>query len=320
MIELQPSDKDDSVDKDVFSPVPPLSRRALRAAEKAAVAASAVPAVPATASVNPFGQLPVAAPIEPVTHKLHRKDAALVQATKPKHPRKHPAAVLATMVAITGMVAVVALPAYAMSIPAEADAVAAVAAAKVTGAQSLSAGANVTMSSLTRDGYSATTPEQMAERTKDSQRAALNAAYNASGARELGDDYPWAYELMANQGGGLSPLNYYYRECVDFVAWRLNRDAGSFEAPFKFVWSNLTPSGGNASQWPAAWARNGWTISKTPVVGSVAYTGNNHVAYVKAIIDGGFVLLEEYNYVPGLYGQRTVPISEVASFLYPPGT
>jgi len=30
------------------------------------------------------------------------------------------------------------------------------------------------------------------------------------------------------------------------------------------------------------------------------------------------VTLEEYNYVPGMYSQRTIPASSVVSFLYPP--
>jgi surface antigen len=154
--------------------------------------------------------------------------------------------------------------------------------------------------------------------SKDALRAANNSEYLASGARELGDDYPWPYELASYQGGGLSPLNYFYRECVDFVAWRLNRDAGSYAAPYKWVWSNLTPTGGNAYQWKYAWEKHGWTVSDVPVVGSVAWFSSNHVSYVKSVIDGGYVLIEEYNYVSGVYGQRTLAISDVDAFLYPP--
>jgi hypothetical protein len=39
---------------------------------------------------------------------------------------------------------------------------------------------------------------------------------------------------------------------------------------------------------------------------------------VKTVIDGGFVLVEEYNYNAGVYGQRTLPIADVDAFLYPP--
>nr|WP_241732350.1 CHAP domain-containing protein [Galbitalea soli] len=128
-----------------------------------------------------------------------------------------------------------------------------------------------------------------------------------------GDDYPWP-----NAGNTLSPLNYYYRQCVDFVAWRLNRDAGVTHAPWKWTWSNLTPGGGDASQWKAAWERHGWKTSATPIVGSVAWFVGNHVAYVKSV-NGNTVTIEEYNGMSSrAYAMRTIPIDSVGRFLYPP--
>jgi surface antigen len=245
---------------------------------------------------------------------LRRSDISAMNATAPKAPRKHPLSVLAVMTVVGGMFAVAGLPAFAVTSDPEIQAVA------NTASQSYLVGANAAAIETTRDGYHATTPAQLAEATRDVQRAENNAEYLASGARELGDDYPWAYELSDEQGGGLSPLNYFYRECVDFVAWRLNRDAGSLTEPFKYVWSNLTPNGGNASQWKYAWDAHGWETSATPVVGSVAWFGySNHVAYVKEVLDGGFVLIEEYNYgYSHVYGQRVIPAASVAAFLYPP--
>ena len=138
-------------------------------------------------------------------------------------------------------------------------------------------------------------------------------AARASRVRQPGDDYPWR-----DAGYSLSPLGYNYRQCVDFVAWRLNRDQGITSAPWKWVWSNLTPNGGNASQWEKAWIAHGWTTSATPVVGSVAWFVGNHVAYVHAI-DGGNVVIEEYNGTSSRsYAMRTIPISSVGRFLYPP--
>jgi surface antigen len=170
-----------------------------------------------------------------------------------------------------------------------------------------------------RDGYHASTQADIEQMLKDQLRAEQNAAYNASGARALGDDYPWPYELRDYQGGGLSPLNYYYRECVDFVAWRLNRDAGSYSAPFKWVWSTLTPLGGNASQWRYNWEAKGWPTSTTPIVGSVAWFYGNHVAYVKSVNADGTVTIEEYNWGGnGEYDQRTLPAASIPIFLYPP--
>lgn len=234
-----------------------------------------------------------------------------------KKTHKNPISVVTTMVAVAGMFAVAGLPAYATTLDQHAK-VAATAAATIN-AQSVIVDARVAPLAALRDGYVATSPEQLAQMSRDAARAALNQAYNASGARALGDDYPWPYELADIQGGGLSPLNYFYRECVDFVAWRLNRDAGSFQAPFKWVWSNLTPSGGNASQWLYAWQNHGWQTSNTPIVGSVAWFNGNHVAYVTRVNADGTIFIEEYNHGgTHVYGQRTIPATQVAMFLYPP--
>ena len=245
--------------------------------------------------------------------KLGRREIAAMRKSAPKPPRKNPLSVLATMAVVGGMFAVAGLPAYALVAP-ELTA----STTRDADAQSIVVSDDAVAATTVRDGYKATTPEQLAQMSKDALRAQNNAAYLASGAREMGDDYPWPYELTDDQGGGLSPLNYYYRECVDFVAWRLNRDAGYYAPPFKWVWSNLTPTGGNGGQWMYAWQAKGWPVSKTPVVGAVAYTGGNHIAYVKSVNADGTVTIEEYNYIPGQYGQRTLPASSVVAFLYPP--
>ena len=143
--------------------------------------------------------------------------------------------------------------------------------------------------------------------------ASADGQYSKVASRAAGDDYPWP-----TAGNTLSPLNYYYRQCVDFVAWRLNRDAGSTSAPFKYNWSNLTPNGGNASEWRAAWQAHGWKTSTTPIVGSVAWFNGNHVAYVKAV-NGASVTIEEYNGMVSLgYAIRTIPTNSIPSYLYPP--
>ncbi|KZX19670.1 CHAP domain-containing protein [Rathayibacter tanaceti] len=137
--------------------------------------------------------------------------------------------------------------------------------------------------------------------------------------RAVGDDYPWPYETIDDDGGGLSPLGYYYRECVDFVAWRLNRDAGRTSAPWKYTWGNITPLGGSAYEWPDNWAAKGWATSSVPIVGCVAWWTYNHVSYVQKVNDDGTVLLEEYNYGgKHSYVTRTFPAAQVPLFLYPP--
>ena len=252
---------------------------------------------------------------EPASRKLGRSELSALRATAPSAPRKNPLRALATMGIVGGLFAVAGLPAYAMTTTSSTAAIR----ADAVDSQSIVVSADALVASATRDGYRATSTAELAEMSKDEIRAQNNADYPLSGARQLGDDYPWFYELSEYQGASLSPLNYYYRQCTDFVAWRLNRDADWFEAPFKWVWSTLTPTGGNASQWEYAWEQHNWTVSKTPIVGSVAWFGwSNHVAYVKSVNADGTITVEEYNYVPNVYGQRTIPVSSVESFLYPP--
>jgi surface antigen len=150
------------------------------------------------------------------------------------------------------------------------------------------------------------------------------AGAGACGAHQAGDDYPWPNQQTINQGGGLSPLRYYYRECTDFVAWRLNRDAGITTAPWKYTWSNLTPLGGDAIEWKANWISHGWTVSSDPIPGSIAWWGTRggalgHVAYVQAVNSDGTVTVEEYNQGGRhSYDSRTIRPTGPDAFLYPP--
>lgn len=176
--------------------------------------------------------------------------------------------------------------------------------------------------SVGRDSFDATTTKELAAKKQSAIRAAAAAnttsSTSASGGdystvapRAAGDDYPY------HSGGGLSPMGYVIRQCTDFVAWRLNRDAG-YTHNYKYVWSMMTPGGGSAYAWARAWRNNGWKTSHTPVKGSVAWFNGNHVAYVKSV-SGGQVNLEEYNWGgDASYHTRTIDASDVALFLYPP--
>jgi surface antigen len=216
--------------------------------------------------------------------------------------RQNPLKVVFVLLVISGFVGGIALPAVASS------------------ANTLQAGvttsykevsASIGTATISRDSMSATTVEEL--RAEQISAAALASAAASAAVRQPGDDYPWR-----DAGNTLSPLGYYYRQCVDFVAWRLNRDQGVTSAPWKWVWSNLTPNGGDASQWKAAWIAHGWPVSSTPVVGSVAWFVGDHVAYVHSI-DGANVTIEEYNgQASRSYAMRTIPISSVGAFLYAP--
>ena len=223
------------------------------------------------------------------------------------------------------------LPAYAFSPGSD---VASTSTRVVGETQGVTVASGAAAITVARDGFTATTTEELAQRdadalaAKQAEEAAVSAASTNRSAsadfavytvRAKGDDYPWFDQATDDQGGGLSPLGYYYRECVDFVAWRLNRDAGSTGSPWSYTWGNLTPSGGNASNWASAWAGHGWATGDTPVVGAVAWFNYNHVAYVQSINSDGSVMLEEYNWNSShAYHTRTVSPSEVPLFLYPP--
>lgn len=219
-----------------------------------------------------------------------------------------------TMVVIGGLFAALALPAYAdpgvvESAPIE----------RADEAQAFAVAESVEAAAVKRDDYGATSAANLRRYYRDQIRQANLNRYLASGALAMGDDYPWPGELHSGQGGGLSPLRYYYRECVDFVAWRLNRDKGFTSAPFPYDWGVMTPGGGSAISWKRQWDAHGWETSSTPQVGWVAWFGGaNHVAYVSQV-HGDQVLLEEYNWGNDhAYNQRTVSASSITLFLAPP--
>jgi surface antigen len=223
-----------------------------------------------------------------------------------------------TILAVIGLFGTVALPAYAFAPRADADNTGTTATPAPADA-ALSVPATASVTAADRGTFRATSADELRYQKRTSLVAANYAAYMASGAREKGDDYPWFSELSNNQGGGLSPLNYFYRECVDFVAWRLNRDAGYTSAPYLYTWSTLTPTGGNAYQWKYAWTHKGWPTSTTPIAGSVAWYSYNHVAYVKSVNADGTITIEDYNQSGmHVYDQRVVAPNDAQLYLYPP--
>ncbi len=268
-------------------------------------ARSASPAVPQPSSVPAYGRVAAPAPVLPRYSAQPRSSTSSVRRL---------ICALVAVVTVPGLFATAALPAYSSTFSADPTFT-----TSVNGEQSLAVPLDVAGELVSRSGFEATTDEEMAERRLDNARADRAAAYNASGATAAGDDYPWPYEASDNEGGGLSPLGYYYRECVDFVAWRLNRDAGSTDAPWRFIWSNLTPNGGNASQWASNWRAHGWETGTDPVAGAVAWFNGNHVAYVKSVNGDGTVTIEEYNHgMMHKYGIRTIGVDDVALYLYAP--
>ncbi|WP_166791794.1 CHAP domain-containing protein [Cryobacterium frigoriphilum] len=290
------------------------SRRALRAARDANTAGTAVPTV-----VRAHSRHAAAPPVNPPA--AHANQTARTITTQV--PRRSPLTVVVAFLAIPGLLLTLALPAYAY-------------APGSSGTQDLALGevqglaipaASVSIS-LNRDGYTATTAEDIAAQTEADRQAAdrersaeaaraSSAQYASSGIRVENDDYPWPDG--AADGATLSPQGYYFRECVDFVAWRLNRDAGASATDLRWTWQNLTPGAGSARSWSSAWSSQGRVTSDTPVVGAVAWFTYNHVAYVQSVPGDGTVVLEEYNWMGShAYHTRVVPIGDVALYLYPP--
>lgn len=126
------------------------------------------------------------------------------------------------------------------------------------------------------------------------------------------DDYPWP-DAPEDE---LSPLRYSYRDCTDFVAWRINRDAGCVAAPWKYTWGNLRWQGaggnGDAIGWRADWVRYGRAVDQPAAAGRIGWYGSKagtygHVNYVQSVDPDGTVHLEEYNWSPNhqAYGTRT---------------
>ena len=170
----------------------------------------------------------------------------------PRSKRKSPLTTAVTLIAIPGLFLTAALPAYAFSPPnGQGETVASATHTLATSeAQGVTVAATAVSLRVARDGFTATTPEELASREGEAKAAASAdraakaarasaAEYAVYGIQAEGDDYPWPYEVTNSQGGNLFTLGYYYRECVDFVAWRLNRGAGTTD-PWRWTWRNLT--------------------------------------------------------------------------------
>jgi hypothetical protein len=145
--------------------------------------------------------------------------------------------VFATVLVVPAIVGTVALPAYALMPGGAGFATSGVFSLTVAEAQDVDVSALASGAPVSSDVYSVTTKAELEDARLDAEEAAQAAwaaelASRGSGSYAIytvkaeGDDYPWWDQVPDDYGGGLSPLRYYYRECVDFVAWRLNRDAG----------------------------------------------------------------------------------------------
>ncbi|MEV6235250.1 CHAP domain-containing protein [Lentzea sp. NPDC051838] len=126
---------------------------------------------------------------------------------------------------------------------------------------------------------------------------------------QLADDYPH------KNGSWHDPdqWNFYKRECVSFVAWRIRERLG---IPFHNHWKTHW---GNAKNWDDAARKIGLKVNDNPAVGAVAQWNSGefgHVAWV-AQVKGNEVFLEEYNKGGSHnYGSRWIKASAVENFIH----
>lgn len=125
---------------------------------------------------------------------------------------------------------------------------------------------------------------------------------------------PAEYWWTDSNGNGWSPLGYGYRNCTDFVAWKL-RAANGFTD---------TAGYGNAYQWGGRAAARGYVVNMTPAPGSVVWWNSNasgasgygHVAWVESV-SGDLVTIQEYNHSgAGVFGRRVINRTSASGYIH----
>lgn len=137
-------------------------------------------------------------------------------------------------------------------------------------------------------------------------------------AHAAGDDYPYKNAAPCGDsawcinGRWYSDWGFAYRNCTDFVAWRMRATNG-----VDFYNTMRGGRWGNANTWDDNARRLGYAVDNTPARGAIAQTdagAYGHVAWVSAVNGDGTVGIEEYNYgFAGNYRTRTV---SAGSFRY----
>jgi surface antigen len=135
-----------------------------------------------------------------------------------------------------------------------------------------------------------------------------------------GDDYP--QEMKDAPTDSADPWGYLTRECVSFVAWRMNVQMGWKPGePWKFSAATVGLLG-NANAWEPILASKGYKYDNTPAPGAIAWWGGvgvlangvhtgelGHVAVVSKVnAADGTVDIEQYNAIPPHeYSTMTIP-------------
>ena len=128
--------------------------------------------------------------------------------------------------------------------------------------------------------------------------------FTVSGPARYCNNYDWGPIRGGSEASTYSPYGYGYRNCTDFVAWRLDKVNG-----FK-----VARTYGDGRSWGV---NNSRITNKMPAAGSVAwFQANNHVAWVESV-SGTNVIVQEYNHgANGAFDRRAIPISAVTGFIH----
>lgn len=126
---------------------------------------------------------------------------------------------------------------------------------------------------------------------------------------ENGDGQKDVTSSATDNDESVSSLGYYYRNCTDYVAWKLT----SLGVPASKVMGL-----GNGGEWAIkASGREGVTVNQTPAYGAAAVNPNvaapyGHVSFVDSVDANGVITISEYNFsVVGSYGTRTGTMAEL---------
>jgi surface antigen len=118
----------------------------------------------------------------------------------------------------------------------------------------------------------------------------IYAPFATSGKGYWCSGYNWG--TKHNDSGNASvnsPYGYGYRNCTDYVAWKLNSLGVS---------QTLYQGLGNAKDWGTKASKKGVTVNSSPAVGAVAVDTigqYGHVAFVESVNKNGTITVSQYN-------------------------
>ena len=129
-------------------------------------------------------------------------------------------------------------------------------------------------------------------------------------AYSTGNDYPY----RDSTPDVVDQWNFYTRECTSFAAWCLN---SRNDVPFHNYYGGMR--WGHAKNWDDTARTLGYTVNRSPSIGSIAYWDAGtygHVAWVREV-NGENITIEEYNWSTEFgFGTRTISQWAPSGFIH----